>query len=152
MVYDPVKKEMFSGELGKGAYMNGRVISVSKATRLEESFLCTGFIPTTDSMVEENLIHFGNFVRKARGVRRDGSAALDLCYVACGRYDGFWELGLKPWDTAAGFLVLEESGGRVTDFSDNRYSIYNDELVATNGGIHDEILSVLALGREQPVS
>ncbi|HVY56093.1 MAG TPA: inositol monophosphatase family protein, partial [Thermodesulfobacteriota bacterium] len=98
-------------------------------------------------MVEENLRHFGNFIWRSRAVRRDGSAALDLCYVACGRFDGFWELGLNPWDTAAGVLIVEEAGGRVTDFADADYSIYVKEILASNGSIHSEMMDVLTLGR-----
>ncbi|MFQ5786744.1 MAG: inositol monophosphatase family protein [Thermodesulfobacteriota bacterium] len=147
LVYDPVKEETFSAEKGKGSKLNNNTIDVSISKKVEESNLCTGFIHSQDWMVEENIVHFGNFIRRARAVRRDGSAALDLCYVACGRYDGFWELGLNPWDTAAGFLILEEAGGRVTDFGENKYSINSEEIVATNGLIHDEVLKVLSLGR-----
>ncbi|MGH7901323.1 MAG: inositol monophosphatase family protein [Thermodesulfobacteriota bacterium] len=147
VVYDPLKNEMFSGEKGEGAFLNGHPIKVSETARVEESCLCTGFIHTRDWMVEENLIHFGNFIRRSRAVRRDGSAALDLCYVACGRYDGFWELGLNPWDTAAGFLICEEARGLVTDFSGNRFNIYNQEIVATNMTIHSEVLEILSIGR-----
>lgn len=117
LVYDPVKDELFTAERGKGALLNGRPIGVSNAARVEESHLCTGFVHEDEWMVEENIIHFADFIRRARAVRRDGSAALDLCYVACGRFDGFWELGLNPWDTAAGVLIVGEAGGRVSLFS-----------------------------------
>lgn len=147
VVYDPVKDEMFSTELGQGAYMNGEPIRVSGSVRLDESHLVTGFVHDDPHMVEENLRHFANFIWKARAVRRDGSAALDLCYVACGRFDGFWELGLNPWDTAAGMLIVEEAGGRVTDFIGGEYSIYVREILASNSSIHSEMIDVLSLGR-----
>jgi len=147
LIYDPIKDEMFIGERGEGALMNDKKIVVSDALKVEVSNLCTGFIHTADWMVEENLRHFGNFIRRARAVRRDGSAALDLCYVACGRYDGFWELGLNPWDTAAGYLIVEEAGGRVTKFGGEEYNINDQEIIASNGKIHDEMMNVLTLGR-----
>jgi myo-inositol-1(or 4)-monophosphatase len=147
VVYDPMREELFSAELGKGAYMNGKVIRVSQTRAVEESLLCTGFTHENEWMVDENLRHFENFIRRSRAVRRDGSAALDLCYVACGRYDGFWELGLHPWDTAAGFLILKEAGGLVTDFSGNGFSIHDEEILATNGLIHDEMIGVISLCR-----
>jgi myo-inositol-1(or 4)-monophosphatase len=146
VVYDPVKDEMFSAELGAGAFMNGEEIRVSGSTRLDESHLVTGFVHDDPAMVEENLRHFSDFVWRARAVRRDGSAALDLCYVACGRFDGFWELGLNPWDTAAGVLIVEEAGGKVTDFAGDEYSIYVKEMLASNSGIHSEMIDVLSLG------
>lgn len=145
VVYDPVKDELFSAEYGKGAFLNGKAITVTNSQRLEESHLCTGFVHEDDKMVEDNLRHFANFIRRARAVRRDGSAALDLCYVACGRFDGFWELGLNPWDTAAGVLIIEEAGGKVTDFSGGEYSIYVKEILASNAGIHGEMINVLSL-------
>jgi len=151
IVYDPMREEFFSAELGNGAYMNSKGIKVSQTRIVEESLLCTGFTHENEWMVDENLRHFENFIRRARALRRDGSAALDLCYVACGRYDGFWELGLHPWDTAAGFLVLKEAGGLVTDFSNKEFSIYDEEILATNGIIHDEMISVISLGRERRI-
>ncbi len=147
LIYDPIKDEMFVGERGRGARMNDKKIVVSGALKVEESNLCTGFIHTADWMVEENLTHFANFIRGARAVRRDGSAALDLCYVACGRYDGFWELGLNPWDTAAGYLIVEEAGGRVTKFGGEEYNINDQEIIATNGKIHEEMMNMLSSGR-----
>ncbi|MCZ6639013.1 MAG: inositol monophosphatase family protein, partial [Candidatus Dadabacteria bacterium] len=127
LVYDPVKDEMFTAEAGKGAYLNGELIKVSKSDSIEHSNVCTGFMHEVEWMVEANIKHFGNFIRRARAVRRDGSAALDVCYVACGRFDGFWELGLNPWDTAAAVLILKEAGGQVTTFSGDEYSIYIKE-------------------------
>ena len=145
LVYDPVKDEMFTAERGKGAFLNGKPIRVSKKARVDESHLCTGFVHENEQMVEENLRHFANFIRQARAVRRDGSAALDLCYAACGRFDGFWELGLNPWDTAAGVLILEEAGGKVSSFSGSKYSIYVKEILTSNGNIHDEMIEILSL-------
>jgi myo-inositol-1(or 4)-monophosphatase len=149
IVYDPLREELFSAELGKGAYINGGNIGVSKIRTVKESLLCTGFTHENEWMVDENLRHFESFIRKAQALRRDGSAALNLCYVACGRYDGFWELGLHPWDTAAGSLILKESGGKITDFSGKEFDIYAEETLATNGIIHNEMVGVLSLGRRK---
>lgn len=151
VVYDPIREELFSAELGNGAYMNGGNIGISKVRAVRESLLCTGFTHESEWMVNENLRHFENFIRNAQAIRRDGSAALDLCYVACGRYDGFWELGLHPWDTAAGALILEESCGKITDFSGGKFDIYGKETLATNGLIHDEMIDVISLEREKQV-
>lgn len=145
LVYDPVKDEMFTAEAGKGAYLNGELIKVSKSDSIEHSHVCTGFMHEIEWMVEANIKHFGNFIRRARAVRRDGSAALDVCYVACGRFDGFWELGLNPWDTAAAVLILEEAGGQVTTFSGDEYSIYIKEILASNSIIHGQMMEILAL-------
>ncbi len=144
LVYDPVKDEMFTAHRGKGAYLNGASISVSPTECIDECHLCTGFVHENDQIVEENLRHFSNFIRTAQAVRRDGSAALDLCYVACGRFDGFWELGLNPWDTAAGALIVQEAGGSVSLFSGAEYSIYVKEILATNNKIQDQMKDVLS--------
>ncbi|MER3446620.1 MAG: inositol monophosphatase [Candidatus Dadabacteria bacterium] len=151
VVYDPTRDEFFSAELGKGAYMNGKSIRVSEVGTVSEGLICTGFTHEKEWMVDENLRHFENFIRNAQAVRRDGSAALNLCYVACGRYDGFWELGLHPWDTAAGALILRESGGKVTDFSGGEFNIYGEETLATNGLIHEEMINVISLGRKKRI-
>ncbi|HEX3035689.1 MAG TPA: inositol monophosphatase family protein [Thermodesulfobacteriota bacterium] len=151
IVYDPMREEFFYSELGGGSYLNGQIIKVSQTETVEESLLDTGFTHEHEWMVEENLIHFANFIRRARAVRRDGSAALDLCYVACGRFDGFWELGLNPWDTAAGYLIVKEAGGKVTDFSGNEFDVYGEEILATNGIVHEEMIRVLSLGRGERV-
>jgi len=145
LVYDPVKDEMFTAEAGKGAYLNGELIKVSKSDSIEHSHVCTGFMHEIEWMVEANIKHFGKFIRRARAVRRDGSAALDVCYVACGRFDGFWELGLNPWDTAAAVLILKEAGGQVTTFSGDEYSIYIKEILASNSIIHGQMMEILAL-------
>ena len=147
LVYDPVKNEIFTARRGEGAYLNGAPIHVSDTARMDESHLCTGFVHENDQMVEENLRHFSNFIRRAQAVRRDGSAALDLCYVACGRFDGFWELGLNPWDTAAGVLIVQEAGGSVSLFSGAEYSIYIKEILATNNKIQDQMMGVLSIER-----
>jgi len=145
LVYDPVKDEMFTAEEGKGAFLNGKAITVSKSDAIEHSNVCTGFMHDSEWMVEANIKHFGNFIRRARAVRRDGSAALDLCYVACGRFDGFWELGLNPWDTAAAVLILKEAGGLVTKFTGDEYNIYMKDILASNSIVHDQMIEILAL-------
>jgi myo-inositol-1(or 4)-monophosphatase len=145
LVYDPVKDEMFTAEKGKGAFLNGESISVSKSHAIEHSHVCTGFMHEVEWMVEANIKHFGNFIRRARAVRRDGSAALDLCYVACGRFDGFWELGLNPWDTAAAVLILIEAGGQVSTFTGDEYSIYEKEILASNSIVHEQMIEILAI-------
>lgn len=146
VVYDPVKDEMFSAETGKGAFLNGQKIKPSSTDKLENSLLCTGFLHEDESLVEQNLIHFSNFIWRARGVRRDGSAALDLCYVACGRYDGFWELGLHAWDMAAGALIVEESGGTVSNFAGNKFTAYKGEIVASNSLVQAQMVELLGKG------
>lgn len=147
LVYDPVKDEMFTAEKGKGARLNGDPIHVSSAERVDECHLCTGFVHENEDMVEENIRHFSNFIRRAQAVRRDGSAALDLCYVACGRFDGFWELGLNPWDTAAGVLIAEEAGATVSLFSGGEYNIYIKEVLCSNPRIHQEMMGILSLSK-----
>ena len=108
LVYDPVKNEMFTAKRGRGAFLNGEPISVSGSAHIHECHLCTGFVHDDEEMVEESIVHFSNFIRRAQAVRRDGSAALDLCYVACGRFDGFWELGLNPWTPLPGCLYFRK--------------------------------------------
>lgn len=144
VVYDPIKDEMFSAEVGKGAFLNGNLIKPSGADKLENSLLATGFLHEDERLVEMNLVNFCKFIRGARGVRRDGSAVLDLCYVACGRYDGFWELGLHPWDTAAGAFIIKESGGFVTNISGGDFTDYKGEILASNGLIHKRMVEVLS--------
>jgi myo-inositol-1(or 4)-monophosphatase len=147
VVYDPVRDELFTAERGGGAALNNRTIRVSTTNDLMQSLLSTGFpydIVTSDL---KNLDHWANFAMNAQALRRDGAAALDLCYVACGRFDGFWELSLSPWDTAAGTIIVEEAGGRVTDFSGNKFSNYNQQALASNGLIHDRMIDVLSMGK-----
>jgi myo-inositol-1(or 4)-monophosphatase len=141
-VYDPTRKELFIGERGVGAFLNGRPIHVSDRSVLMESLLVTGFPYDVQRRIPELVGLFGEFMAKARAVRRLGSAALDLCYVAAGRFDGFWELDLKPWDTAAGAIIVEEAGGNVTDLAGHRFSSRQQQLLATNGKIHEDMLRV----------
>lgn len=144
VVYDPVMDEMFTAEKGKGAYMNGKDIKVSESDKLGDSLLATGFLHEDERLVERNLKHFSDFIMVARGVRRDGSAALDLAYVACGRYDGFWELGLHPWDMAAGAFIAREAGAKVTNMTGGEFTHHKGEIVTSNGRIHEQMLEILA--------
>ncbi len=143
-VWNPILKEMFFAEKGKGAYLNGKRISVSKTPKLESSLLVTGF-PYDKSRYTHNTIMnvMKEFLLASHGIRRLGSAAIDLCYVACGRFDGYWESKLQPWDQAAGALIAEEAGAKLSNFKGKRYSIYEQETLATNGKIHSEMLKVL---------
>ena len=143
-VYDPVREEMFSAERGAGAYRNGERLKVSGVDRLSQALLITGFPYNFRERLDIVVRQFGKFLVASQAVRRGGSAALDLCYVASGRLDGFWELYLQPWDTAAGHVILEEAGGRVTDFNGGPFSIYKKETLASNGLLHDEMRTVLA--------
>ncbi len=143
VIYDPIHKELFYAEAGKGAFLNNRPLAVSSTSRLRKSLLVTGFSYNLRTEPKNNVDHFVRFLMEAQAIRRMGSAALDLCFVAAGRFDGFWELDLKPWDTAAGFLILTEAGGRVTDFSGKPFSIDRPEILATNGKIHREMVRVL---------
>ena len=144
VVYNPVLEETFLAEKGRGATLNGRPIHVSGTERLERSLLATGFPYDIRRTRDNNLNHFCNFALKAQAIRRAGSAALDLCYVGCGRFDGYWELRLKPWDVAAGSLIVEEAGGMVTAFDGGPFTIYSDNIVASNGRIHREMIQVLS--------
>ena len=145
VVYDPMRDELFAAERGAGATLNSRPIHVSKTAELMQGLLSTGFPYDIKTSKLTNLDHWANFAMNAQALRRDGAAALDLCYVACGRFDGFWELNLSPWDTAAGALIVTEAGGRVTNFSGGPFSNYKPEVVASNGLIHDRMLEVLKL-------
>lgn len=145
VVFDPTREELFVGEAGGGATLNGKPIRVSRTPKLDGALLVTGFAYDIRVSKQNNLDHFANFAVRAQGVRRMGAAAIDLCYVACGRFDGFWELKLKPWDTAAGSVIVEEAGGRLTDFRGGPFSIYGLELVASNGLIHEAMVEVLNL-------
>jgi len=143
VVYDATRDELFTAKAGDGACLNGSSIAVSSTDQLDSALLVTGFAYDIRDTPNNNLNHFARFALKAQGLRRTGSAALDLCYVAAGRFDGFWEVKLSPWDTAAGVVILCEAGGRVTDFHGNPHSIYQPELVASNGRIHEAMLAVL---------
>ncbi len=143
VVYDPMRDEMFTAERGRGAALNGRRIQVSPTPTLAGALLCTGF-PYDVRQRNQFARHFANFIMAAQGVRRDGAAALDLAYVAAGRFDGFWEEGLKPWDVAAGALIIEEAGGRVSNYLGEPLNIYTPPVVASNGLVHEEMMRVLA--------
>jgi len=145
VVYDPMRDELFAAERGAGAALNNKPIHVSKTAELMQGLLSTGFPYDIRTSKLTNLDHWANFAMNAQALRRDGAAALDLCYVACGRFDGFWELNLSPWDTAAGALIVSEAGGRVSTFTGGSFSNYEPEVVASNGLIHDRMLEVLKL-------
>jgi myo-inositol-1(or 4)-monophosphatase len=144
VVYDPVREEIFQATKGNGAFFNGEKISVSGTRDLGHSLLATGFPYDIRESQETNIDHFASFALASQGVRRGGSAALDLCYVAVGRLDGFWELKLSPWDLAAGIVMVREAGGRVSDFGEGPFRIDSGEVLATNGLIHRQMASVLA--------
>ena len=144
VVYDPMRDEVFSAERGEGAALNDKRIHVSSTPNLASALLCTGF-PYDVRERSEFARHFSNFIMNAQGVRRDGAAALDLAYVAAGRFDGFWEEGLKPWDVAAGALMIEEAGGRVSNYANGPLDIFNPPILASNGLIHEQMMQVLAL-------
>ncbi|HET6853279.1 MAG TPA: inositol monophosphatase family protein [Pyrinomonadaceae bacterium] len=145
VVYDPMRDEMFAAERGQGATLNDRKIRVSSVDQLSDSMLCTGF-PYNVRERPDFAREFAKFTMEAQAVRRDGSAALDLAYVACGRFDGFWEDGLSPWDIAAGAVLISEARGTITNFHDQPLDIYNEQVLATNGLIHDAMMTVLNRG------
>ncbi len=142
-VYNPLMGEMFIAEKGKGAMLNGKSLAVSTADKIGSSCLVTGFPYTYLDSENGPLQVFDKLIRRGIPVRRLGSAAIDLCWVAAGRFDGFYEHSLQAWDSAAGFLMVEEAGGRVTDFQGNYYSPYQPHLLATNGHIHEEMLELV---------
>ena len=142
VVYDPMRNEMFAAERGQGATLNDRPIRVSTVAELNRAMLCTGF-PYDVRQRPDFARDFSNFTMHAQAVRRDGSAALDLAYVACGRFDGFWEDGLNPWDLAAGVLLIEEAGGSVTDFQGTPLDIYSARVLASNGLVHHSMMQVI---------
>jgi len=144
VVYDPMRDELFVAEKGKGAYLNGRKIRVSRTKALSHSMLATGFTYHVKAARNRNIRNFSKFLVRAQAVRRAGSAALDLCYVACGRFDGFWEMDLKPWDTAAASLIVKEAKGKVTKFDGSRYSHYDKNILASNSLIHSQMLKFLS--------
>jgi len=145
VVYDPVRDEMFAAERGNGATLNDRKITVSSIEELKDAMVCTGF-PYNVRERPDFTRDFANFTMAAQAVRRDGSAALDLAYVACGRFDGFWEDGLSPWDIAAGKILIEEARGRVSNFEDQPLSIYTKRVLASNGLVHEAMMRVLREG------
>lgn len=143
IILNPVDNELFCAVSGQGAQLNGKAIQVSSTPKIAESLLVTGFPYDVKSIFEPSLSRYGNCLRAAQGMRRLGSAALDLCYVACGRFEGFWEEKLKPWDSAAGALMVAEAGGKVTTFSNRPYTVDHLEILATNGRVHEEMLGLL---------
>ncbi|MBC7961799.1 MAG: inositol monophosphatase [Steroidobacteraceae bacterium] len=144
VIYNPIYDELFTATKGGGAFLNGRRLAVSAHTPLKSALLGTGFPYDCASDPANNFANFIAFQKAARGIRRAGAAALDLACVAAGRLDGFWELKLKPWDVAAGLLLVSEAGGRVTTFDGSAYDVFNDRIVASNGLIHDEMIAMLA--------
>lgn len=145
VVYDPVTEELFTAEKGQGARLNGQPIGVSPQDVLVDSLVATGFSYDREQM-QRNLDLFGRVMLKVQAIRRDGAAALDLCYVACGRFDAFWELHLSPWDVAAGKLMVEEAGGRVTDLRGKSWQMRGGEVLASNGTLHPVLLELIEAG------
>ena len=148
-IYDPTRRELFTAERGGGAFLNGRPLRVSAAATLVDALLVTGFPYDVHARVDELVGLFGAFIGRARAVRRLGSAAIDLCYVAAGRLDGFWESDLKPWDIAGGSLIVQEAGGRVTNMEGAPFSSRGNQVLATNGLIHDAMCQVIAEFRRE---
>jgi myo-inositol-1(or 4)-monophosphatase len=143
VVYCPVLNEMFHAEKGKGAFLNGNRISVSLNNDLNRSFLCTGFPYDVREHPDLYLRYFRQFLIRSLAIRRPGSAAIDLCYLAAGRFDGFWELRLHAWDVAATSLMVTEAGGKMTDFQGRPFNIYSEEVLASNGLIHEEMIAIM---------
>ncbi|MGB5073605.1 MAG: inositol monophosphatase family protein [Bacteroidota bacterium] len=152
VIYDPIRDEMFSTERGKGAYLNGKKIHVSDTSRIEKAMLVTGFPYNIRENPDYCYERFIGFLKEAQAIRRLGSAALDCAYVAAGRLDGFWEVSLQPWDKAAGHLLIEEAGGRVSDFSGAAHDIYQLPFLGSNGRIHEDMLRVLEEAKSLVIS
>ncbi len=145
VIYDPIQKECFYAWESGGAWLNGNAISVSKKKKLNESLIATGFPYTDFTMIEEYMASLRVMMKKTHGVRRLGSAAIDLAYVACGRYDAFYEYHLKPWDVAAGSVLIKEAGGQICDFKGENNYLFGESYVGTNGIIHGEFMDVIHL-------
>jgi myo-inositol-1(or 4)-monophosphatase len=143
VTYDPNLNELYTAEIGGGAYLGGARLSVSRVTEMINSLIVTGFPYDIENNPDHPAEHFVNFMMASQGVRRLGSAALDMAYVAAGRFEGFWEVALNPWDMAAGVLFVNEAGGRTTDFTGTALNIYNKRVLATNGLIHDAAIEIL---------
>ncbi len=150
VVYNPASGELFHAEKGKGAFLNGKRIRVSSTADIERSLLVTGFPYDVRENPDFCMERFDAFVYEAHGIRRLGSAALDCAFVACGRFDGFWEVRLHPWDVAAGALMIREAGGRTTDFHGNAHSIYTPQFLGTNGLLHDRMTAILKSAENLP--
>ena len=145
-VFNPLLSESFTASAGGGAFLNGERIAVSGIEDLRRSLLSTGFAYDVKESTDNNLEFFREFVFAGQAIRRDGSAALDMCYLACGRFDGFWELKLHPWDTAAGLLLLREAGGVATRLDGSPYDIHQPDILASNGRIHEQMMAVVRRG------
>lgn len=143
VIYDPLHEELFYAEQGKGAFLNGSLIAVSKRKKLRDSIIATGFPYIKERKEDSNVPEFSALLMESRGVRRMGSAALDLCYVACGRFDGYWEKHLKIWDISAGGLIVAEAGGKITNFSGDEWDHKSDNVIASNGIIHNEMQEII---------
>ncbi|MEK7672453.1 MAG: inositol monophosphatase family protein [Patescibacteria group bacterium] len=139
IVHAPALNETFYAQKGKGAYLNGKKISVSPTGKVEKSLFVTGFPPVNQKL---NMPYFLTMMKQCQAIRRLGSAALDLAYVACGRFEGHWEFGLKPWDIAAGSLIVAEAGGKVTDINGNQLDLFGADILATNGKIHKKTIEI----------
>ncbi|PIR26740.1 MAG: inositol monophosphatase [Deltaproteobacteria bacterium CG_4_10_14_0_2_um_filter_43_8] len=147
VIFDPNRDELFTAVKGEGAFLNGKRLQVSNSPDLVHALLATGFAYNVQEEQADNLDHFAHFIKKARAVRRPGSAAIDLAWIACGRIDGFWELFLKPWDIAAGVVIIREAGGQVSSFDGGSFDVYGDEILTSNGKIHQEMVDVLCQNR-----
>jgi myo-inositol-1(or 4)-monophosphatase len=144
VVYEPVRDELFEAVRGEGSRLNGATIRVSKTEKLSQALLATGFPYDRCEQPHTNLDRFCALTMRTRGVRRGGSASLDLCYTACGRLDGYWEIRLQPWDVCAGALIVSEAGGRVSDLAGQEYDWSGKETLASNRRLHDELVASLA--------
>lgn len=143
VIYDVMRDALYSTEKGSGAFKNEEKISVSNNSNLEKSVLVTGFAYNREDEYKEAVKIFGSFLTKTRAVRRLGSAAIDFCFVASGVFDGFWEANLSPWDVCAGILLVEEAGGRVTNYKDEKLNIYSNQYLATNGRVHNKMIKII---------
>ncbi len=150
VVHDPIHGETFTAVRGQGAWCNGRSVRVSRVAALDRAFLGTGLPHRIRRFGGSVVLTFGRFAVRSLGVRDRGAGALDLCYVACGRLDGYWELDQSPWDIAAGALIVEEAGGRMSNFGGGPFDIFGGETVASNGRIHGEMLAILAMRGGRP--
>lgn len=145
VVYDPMREELFEALQGRGAWLNQQPLKVSGVDDLDQALVAIGFPYTVIDHLDATMQRFANMVARTQGVRRPGSAALDLCYVAAGRFDGFWEEALKPWDTAAGVLIVQEAGGQISTFDGSSFNLYSSNVVASNVLLHDQILAALRI-------
>lgn len=146
VVYNPISKELFTGIKGQGAWLNGKKIKVSPIKELNRSLLGTGFAYNVQVVDNNNLNHLSNFIKRAQGIRRMGAAALDICFVACGRLEGFWEMELWPWDIAAACVILEEAGGQTSLFDGRPLDLHGKQIIASNGGVHRAMIEVIQQG------